>query len=251
MSKRPLLTIIIAFLLIFNCAVLSVAKENTLADLDHLYAQRAQSPGIVDQLRRTIESELKEKPGSYELLWRMARVYMYMGDNAGSSGEKLRLYEQGKEYAEKAVAANQEGYEGYYYLGVLIGSVGQERGIMNSLFMVNPMKNALERCLAIDPERALAYNPLAQLYWKAPGRPLSIGNIKTALELAEKLVALSPDSVYDWYIYGCIAYDAKKPDLARKALEKALSLPEDPEDPLEDRKTKESARELLAKLGRK
>ena len=41
---------------------------------------------------------------------------------------------------------------------------------MNSLFMVKPMREALERCLEIDPERPLAYNPLAQLYWKAPGR---------------------------------------------------------------------------------
>ena len=100
----------------------------------------------------------------------------------------------------------------------------------------------------IDPERPLAYNPLAQLYWKAPGRPLSIGNIKTALQLAEKLVALSPDSPYDWYIYACIALEAKKPDLAREAFTKCLSLPEDPEDPLQDSNAKESARAELARL---
>ena len=62
---------------------------------------------------------------------------------------------------------------------------------------------------------------------KAPGKPLSIGNIKTALQLAEKLVALSPDSPYDWYIYGCIALEAR-PCRAREAFTKCLSLPEDP-----------------------
>lgn len=228
------------------------AEENSILEIvDNLYARRCEAPENSRRMMEIIEENLAadaQKPGDYELLWRAARAYLFLGDYAGESKEKIRLYEKGKEYAEEAVAANSEGYEGYFYLGVLLGSIGEERGVMNSLFMVKPMRNALERCLEIDPERPLAYNPLAQLYWKAPGKPLSIGNIKTALQLAEKLVALSPDSPYDWYIYGCITLEAKEPGRAREAFTKCLSLPEDPEDPRLDREAKESARAELGKL---
>lgn len=226
-------------------------EENSLLNMvDNLYARRCESPETSRWMMEIIEENLNahgENPADYELLWRAARGYLFLGDHAEESKEKIRLYEKGKEYAEQATMVNSEGYEGFFYLGVLLGSIGQERGVMNSLFMVKPMREALERCLEIDPERPLAYNPLAQLYWKAPGRPLSIGNIKTAFQLAEKLVALSPDSPYDWYIYGCIALEAKKPDLAIEAFTKCLSLPEDPEDPKMDREAKESARTELAK----
>src|SRR5690554_4291056 len=231
---------------------LTYAEENSTFQIaDNLYARRCEAPENSRRMMEIIEEKLaadEQNPGNYELLWRAARGYLFLGDYAGESKEKLRLYEKGKEYAELAVAANSQGYEGFFYLGVLIGSIGEERGVMNSLFMVKPMRNALERCLEIDPERPLAYNPLAQLYWKAPGRPLSIGNIKTALQLAEKLVTLSPDSPYDWYIYGCIALATKERDLAMEAFTKCLSFPEDPEDPRLDREAKESARAELDKL---
>lgn len=254
MSKKFIWMIIGAYLLLFPIVAYGETEENnTLNMVDNLYARRCEARENSERMMEIIEENLDactraQKPGDYELLWRAARGYLFLGDHAGESKEKIRLYEKGKEYAEQAIAANSAGYEGFFYLGVLIGSAGEERGVMNSLFMVKPMRNALERCLEIDPERPLAYNPLAQLYWKAPGRPLSIGNIKTAFNLAEKLVALSPDSPYDWYIYGCIALEAKKPVLAEEAFCKCLSLPEDPEDPLQDSNAKESARAELARL---
>lgn len=252
MSRRVFWIIAGVFLFMSIPALPGGAEENnTLKIVDNLYARRCEAPENSRQMMEIIEENLATKakgPGDYELLWRAARGCLFLGDEAKGSEEKIRFYEKGKEYAEQATAANNEGYEGFYYLALLTGRLGQERGIMNSLFMVKPMRDALERCLKIDPERPLAYNPLAQLYWKAPGPPLSIGNIKTALQLAEKLVALSPDSPYDWYIYGCIALEAKERDRALAAFSKCLSLPEDPEDPRLDRAAKESARAELGKL---
>lgn len=249
LSRQTIISIFCALLFLFGTAVQGGAGENdTLEILDDLYFRRNESPENVYRIIEIIDDELASRSGDYELLWRAAQGYLFLGDNAGDSKDRLFLYEKGKEYAEQATAVNKNGYEGYYFLGVLIGCIGLERGVMNSLFMVKPMRNALERCLEIDPERAQAYNPLAQLYWKAPGRPLSIGNINTALEMAKKLVSLEPDSINNWYLYGNIALDAKDPELAKEALQKCIALPEDPKNPEYDRKIKESARELLLKL---
>src|SRR5690554_83901 len=252
MFKLPVQTIISIFgvlLFLSGTAVPGGAEENdTLKILDNLYARRSESPENIHRMIEIIEEKLASRSGDYELLWRAAQGYLFLGDHAGDSEERLHLYEKGKEYAEQATTVNEDGYEGFYLLGVLLGSTGLERGVMNSLFMVRPMKNALERCLEIDPENPRAYNPLAQLYWQAPGWPLSIGNINTALELAEKLVTLAPNSVYNWYIYGNIALEAKNPELAKEALQKCVSLPEDPKNPEDDRNFKKSAQKLLLEL---
>ena len=49
-----------------------------------------------------------------------------------------------------------------------------------------------------------------------------------------------------WYIYGCIALEAKTRS-GHRGLTKCLSLPEDPGRPKMDREAKESARTELAK----
>jgi tetratricopeptide (TPR) repeat protein len=220
------------------------AGDSSASQADQLYAQRFEKANVtkaVDLLDKAVAAE------GYEALWRLARCYWFLGDRT-TGKEKLALFEKGKGYAEQAVKAKDNGVEGHYWLASLLGSVGQEKGILNSLMMVSPMKKELDRCLQLNAGYSDAHDVLAQLYWLVPGFPLSIGNKKKAQE--EAVLATTGDikTTGNWLHLGQIAADNKDFATAKNALQKVLALPDDPEDPEASRKDKAAAKDELKKI---
>ena len=222
------------------------AGSDTLARADELYGARKDRANVLAALDLLAGAEAKD-PGDYEVLWRLARCHWFLGDRAAGK-DRLHQFEQGRDYASRAVEARADGLDGHYWYASLIGCVGQEKGILNSLFMVAPMKKELDRCLEIDPKFADAHDVLAQLLWKVPGWPVSIGDRKKAQEEAKLATTYSPDDIEHWLHYGQIAAANRDYKTARLALQKVLSLPGDPEDPEGNRRNKDEARKELAKI---
>jgi len=227
-----------------------LAADPVIEQADMLYSNRVRQLGSVEKGIALLDSYLATHVNNYDALWRQARFYWFKGDRSPDK-KKLPHYEDGKAYAELAVLANANGVEGHYWLGSLIGAVGTEKGILNSLFMVGPMKEQLEIVLKLDPNYHDAYNVLAQLYWKVPGRPLSIGDKKKAQEYIKKATELAPTNIGHWLLYGEIAISNKDYVTARMALNKVLSLPDNEEDPIESKSDKEKAAKLLREIQNK
>lgn len=246
MVSRRLIGLVLAALFLAATAwPLIRAADDTIARADELYGKRkdlANARAGVDLLLKVVENQ----PAHYGALWRLARFHWYLGDRAGEKKDKLALYERGKSYAERATQADGNGVDGHFWLAALIGSIGEERGILQSLFMVAPMKKELEKCLELDPKHADSHDVMAQLLWKVPG--FAGGNLKKALEEAKLAVAYGPDAIDHWLHYGRIAAANKDYKLARTALERALSLPDDPGDPAGSQKDKAEARAELKKI---
>ena len=106
----------------------------------------------------------------------------------------------------------------------------------------------MEKVLKINPNHAGAHHVLGVLYRKAPGRPLSIGNKKKALQYAKKAAGLDPQSLK--YAVGLaevyLALDKK--DDAKKTLEDVLAMPPNPTYGPESLEEKELAVKLLEDL---
>jgi tetratricopeptide (TPR) repeat protein len=129
-----------------------------------------------------------------ELYWRMARETLDLGDIAEidkkPQADILAMFVEGEGYADKAIAADPQNDQGYYWKSATIGRWGQVKGILDSLFKADPMKALLVKELAINPERSDAYFVLGQLYRELPGWPVSFGNIDAAVSLGRKAVEL-------------------------------------------------------------
>ena len=220
------------------------AEDNTLSQADELYAKRYDRANVQKAVS-LVSKYLEKQANDYDALWRMARLQWFLGDRAEKK-EKLPPFEKGRDYAETAVKVNGKGIEGHYWLGSLIGCVGQERGILNSLFMVGPMKRELEACLDIDPKYADAHDVMGQLLWKVPG--FAGGNSKKAQEEARLATVYDPAATDNWLHYGQIAASNKDYKTARMALQKCLSLPDYPEDPEGSQIDKNAAKEELKKI---
>jgi tetratricopeptide (TPR) repeat protein len=234
-------------MLMISGPLLINAEDDPLAAADDLYSKRMNQDNIqkaIDLLKQVVANQ----PGNCEALWRLTRLYWFLGDKAAKKETKLELFTTGKDYAEQAVKANNNNAKAHYWLGSITGAIGETRGILQSLFMVKPMKQEIETCIQLDPKFADGHDVLAQLYWKAPGPPLSIGNKTKALAESKLAVTYGPNIIEYWLHYGEIARDNKDYTLAREALQKAINLPDDPEDPQSSQKFKAQAAADLQKL---
>jgi len=136
-----------------------------------------------------------------QLYWRASRETMEMGDVAEKAGtsqdDLLAMFTQGEGYADKAIAADPHDDLGYYWKSANIGRWGQVKGILNSLFKAQPMKDLLVKELSLNPDRTDAYYVLGELYRELPGWPVSFGNVDAAVSFGRRAVDERQQQVHD------------------------------------------------------
>lgn len=185
--------------------------------------------GKISRAIEQLEALVSKDPSDGQALWLVSKAYLYLGDRTEEG--RLEVFEKGKEYADRAVEVLPNSPDAHYWLSALIGRIGQTRGILSSLFMVRPMKDALDRVLELDPNYAPAYWVLSQLYQQAPGFPLSIGNKKLALENAQRAVELAPDELeFQLQLARALDHNGQKEE-GRKLLQEVRANPKLEEDP--------------------
>jgi tetratricopeptide (TPR) repeat protein len=226
-----LLLFLIGTYIIADETVSSVQAEKVLSPLDQaqiFYNQRDQA-GNIEKAIAEYKNILEVTPDSYDGLWKLARCYKWAGDHAAKK-EQLKTFETGKRYAERAIKINPKAKEGYLWYGILLGRHAEEKGILDSLGSVGPVKDAMEKILAIDQSDGDAQHVLGVLYRKAPGWPLSCGDIKRAKEHALK-AAGSERAAYPYVQIGLAEVYISIGDKvnARKVLQSValMNLPED------------------------
>lgn len=224
----------------FGTAYADDALALQLKQADELFAKA--EPATLKEAGAIYEALVERYATNYEVLWKTARFYEKV---ARSTSKPLDLFEKGKALAEQATNLYPDKVEGHYWLASLTGRVGEEKGILNSLFMVKPMKAELDLCVQLDPNFPDSYYVLGLLYWKVPGWPLSIGDKKQAIEYALKAVELKPQSfIFQWGLYQ--AYDAAgKKKEARAVLEQIISMPVAPGEEVDAKNYKQRAEDAL------
>jgi len=180
----------------------------------------------------------------------LAEINYWLGEYAADADDKLAFFDEGVQCGEAAVGINENSLEGNFWLAVNYGSFGQEKGIMQSLALIHPMKNAAERAAEIDGGYFYGgpWRVLGRLYHKAPGFPFSVGSTKKAIECLEKAVELGP-KFYLNRLFLAEAYLSNRDKAkAREQLEWILNAPLNKNHEREDEGYKRDAETLLEKL---
>jgi tetratricopeptide (TPR) repeat protein len=198
------------------------------------------------------EKALAEKPGDYEVLWRIAREYVNTGDLLPED-QQLAAYEKAKTYADKAVAANPKGSMGYTQVAVVLGKIALFKGVFQSIGLVKQVKEECDKAIELDPNNALAYFVLARTNQKVSEKPgffrsligLGWASNEKAEELYRKAISLDSNSVmFNWYYAKLLAATGKYAE-SRSVLEKIpdmqITYQEDPE-------YKQDAQKLLTEI---
>jgi tetratricopeptide (TPR) repeat protein len=198
---------------------------------------------------------LKLAPGDYEILWRLSRTYVDIGEHlpGKTDAEKkiqLEYYEKSFDYAKKAVEANPKAAMGYTRQAIANGRIALFRGVFESLSLVKQVRADCEKAIVLDATEPAAYYVLGRTHMKLCEKPkfvrwpLGIGwaNMEDAVKNFEKAIELRPNFIM--YRLDCArAYvELEEYGKAREQLTKIASLPKEDED--DDVFRKEAVAEL-------
>jgi tetratricopeptide (TPR) repeat protein len=226
------------------CALLALpCRANEFAAGDELYFHRNET-GKLDENVKGLEAVLAQgENASY--LWRRCRALVRRGETRKTRAEKLADYAAARADCEKAVALSPASPDANFWHGVSMGRWGETKGIMKALFLVKPIKRAMEATLKLDPAHGGAHHVLGEILWQLPG--FAGGDKKRALHEFEEAVRLSPDYTANHQPLAEAYLHFKRKDDAVRVL-KLVEAVKIPADPAEYPENLADARALLERL---
>ncbi|CAN5319406.1 hypothetical protein BH10ACI1_BH10ACI1_21540 [soil metagenome] len=180
----------------------------------------------------------------------LSQVNYWLGEYAEDAEDKIFFFNEGVECGKSGIAINKDSLESNFWLAVNYGLLGQEKGIMQSLALINPIKAAAEKALEIDADYFYggSWRVLGRLYHKAPGFPFSIGNTKKAIEYLEKAVNSGPRFFLNRLFLAEAYISNRDKAKAREHLEWILEAELNKNHEREDEDYKRQAKSLLGNL---
>ena len=219
----------------------------TAQDPDALYRNR-EKLASASQAADIWATRLAGDPKDFESAWKLARARYWLGTNGLPPAQRRAALEGGIEAGRTAVALQPNRPEGHFWIAANMGALAESFGLRQGIRYRGQIRDELETVLKIDPAflHGSADRAIGRWYYKVPG--LFGGSKKKSEEHLRKALAYNPQSVITRLFLAETLIELDRPAEARTELEAALAAPEDPEWAPEDRKFKEQARALLAKL---
>lgn len=194
-----------------------------------------------------VERVLGTGTTDYQWLWRAARVYYYVGEEAANN-EKLAYFQKGMAVAERAVAAEPNAVEGHFWLAANYGGFSELKGALKALQMVKKIRAEMETVLRLN-DRYMdggAYLALGEMDKELPR--IVGGSLSRAITRLEQGVKVAPQNL-ELKLAMAEAYleDGRKED-ARRQLQEIISRSVNPSRAKSERDIQDKARKMLAKL---
>ena len=220
-------------------------------------AAHAQSPeaarAAFEAGRFAEASELAAALGTSDGLALAAEALAIHGFHVAEEQDRPALFQRAQAFAEEAIRLDDTNAQAYLQLSHAMGRYAQTLGKgVKALRLARPVREAMERAVALAPDLAHAQLSLASWHAEASrnlaGRMMTGASKKTAAEHFERAYALAPDdkAVQVEYAKGLLALDRRRNrDRARELFTAAAETP--PRDAY-DAIVQQEARERLAAL---
>jgi tetratricopeptide (TPR) repeat protein len=198
------------------------------------------------QALATLTRALVTDAHNYQVLWRAARAYYQVGDDA-SDDEKQRYFERGIEMGQRAVAQQPAGVEGHFWLAANYGGLSEIQGIWQAFQMVKHVRTEMETALRLQPdyEDGSAYRALGEIARQLPG--VLGGNLKRAIAYFEQGLRVAPQNMGLKLALAKAYLEADQREASQRLLAEILQMPVRPARLHADRRTQDKARQLLRK----
>jgi tetratricopeptide (TPR) repeat protein len=220
-------------------------STDPLADADALFSYGED----MERDRRaltTLERALATDATNYQVLWRAARAYYHVGDDASTS-EQQRYFERGIETGQRAVAQQPTGVEGHFWLAANYGGLSAIQGIWQAFQMVKKVRTEMEMVLRLqaDYENGSAYLALGEIARQVPG--VLGGSLKRAMAYLVQGLRVAPQNLALKFALAEAYREAGQREASQRQLAEILQMPVRPERAHADRHTQDKARQLLHK----
>jgi tetratricopeptide (TPR) repeat protein len=209
----------------------------------------------------SFEKALKLNANDCEVLWRISRSYVDIGEHlpSGTKEEKAKQvehYQKALDYANKAIAANPKSSMAYTRRAIANGRIALFKGIWDSIDLVKQVRADCEKAIELDKNNPAAYYLLGRTNAKVCEKPkmirwplgLSWANLDDARANYEKAIALRPSFIMYRLDAARTYVELDEYGIAREQLVKIQSMPTEDEDDTQFRK---DAKELLEQIKNK
>ena len=217
-----------------------------LAESDEAYTRRDDAAQLAVAKARLADAE-KLAPGDFEVLWRLARLNVWLADDLKISGEeKSRLGKIAWDFGDRASAANPARVEGWYWAAAGMGLYGLGIGVITALRQgIEPkFKERLGHAERIDAgyQHGGIQTAWGRFYFKLPWPKYDPRKSEEQLLAA---LQRNPANVRAHvYLAELLTKEDRSPE-AQAQLQAAIAQPPGQYDPPEERRWQEEARRLL------
>jgi tetratricopeptide (TPR) repeat protein len=198
-------------------------------------------------------------PDNWEILWRISRCYVDIGEHMPSSTDEqeeaqIAKYNMALEYADKAVQVAPEESVPYIRRAIANGRIALFKGVFSVADVVNSVRDDCEKAIELksanQSDMAVAHYVLGRTHDKisdkwAPARSvLGLGwaDYDSAIVHYKKAIELKPNFIMFYLDYAKALMEEDEFEAAKENLNILISSPIEDED---DEQRKAEAKELL------
>jgi tetratricopeptide (TPR) repeat protein len=244
---RKTVIAILSLMALTAVTALAVQIQNAkslIQQSDDLFVERADLAKAKLALTK-LQEALAAGEDAFGANWRLSRLSYWIGDHTADNNAKKQIFQQGIDYAKKAIALGPDKVEGHFWLGVCYGVYGEAKGVLKSLFLVKPIKEEMRRVLEIDPayDRGGADRILGRVYHEVPG--FFGGSEKKSLEHLLKAVNYGPRVGLNLIYLADTYISLGEIEKAREALQTVLTMEPMPDLLPETAEERDQARATL------
>jgi tetratricopeptide (TPR) repeat protein len=170
---------------LFGFAALMPSSSSSLERGDEEFAR-----GNYPLALAVYDSVLITSTDSAGVLWRLARLYVCLGDVA-PEGQQLDLYRRAEGFAKRSICSDSTKSEGHSWRAAALGNVAVFEGSKAKVRLCTVIKQELVRAIALNPQDDIAYSILGSFY-------MALGNISwLERRLATLFLGELPEGGYD------------------------------------------------------
>ncbi len=179
-----------------------LATGSLSAGIDTVQADALYEMDAFPQVERLLEEQLKQAETNSqraEILWRLARVQVSLGDALDEEDKdgRFAIYEKGEMFALQSIEAHPS-FEGYLWKCSNIGRWGQTKGPLNALGKAKGMLEDLTTIVntfgTLDSSET--WYVLSSLYDELPGGFISFGNKEWAVSYMRIAMDTIPNHLF-------------------------------------------------------
>lgn len=256
-NLKQIVSFIPAMLILFTISTFSQTLQELLDQGDNFYKQFNNNEAL-----ETYKQADKLYPANWEVLWRMSRAYVDIGEHMPNStgeqeDEQIEVYKTALAWADSCVKLEPEKSLSYLRRAIANGRIALFKGIFTVAGVVNQVRDDLYMALSLnnggDDIQAISNYVLARTHgkvsakWSVARAAIGLGwaDLDSAWIYYDKALALDDNMMMIYVDHAKLLFEEDEYEQAKEQLEKALKCPIRDED---DNKRIEEAKELLLQV---
>jgi len=145
----------------------SQEKIPSVNDVKVLLQNYYKNSKCIDESIEILRALIKDQPNNVEAINFLSRVWLTYGyAKARTKEDMIMAFQNGVDAAKKALEIDPDNPDSHFFYVANLASLGDVKGVFNSLFMLPEIRRELDRILEIDPNHAfgLAMNGVLYSY---------------------------------------------------------------------------------------